>query len=392
MTRDHALIDELLAARALDGLDAGDAALLERELAAHGDCEECRRLEIEHAEVAGMLALALDPRPVREDMADRILARRAGPPPHRSNASRPGGTPGSVGGRPPSASRRRSRSSSRSCWRPATAEVPASPDPRSWRSRARPRASWPCPTRPESPAPSCGRPACPIPGPGKVYELWMIEDGEPVRGACLAPERGAVAAFLDADPSSADLHGRHRGIPGVPRRSDDRPGLHRGARTPSRSPRGGGSSPVSRFPSPPRAPRGGPSAGCRRDRRSPPPPPGRSGPSPGTNPTTRPRARPPRWRPARERSRSPNPGSSRSRGRRGRGSPRILPCSYWSGRMPIPTRFCRWIRSKDSARTNRTPRRAGPFAAQSRDDPLPYSLPARTPSGVPSSAYRTAAS
>jgi hypothetical protein len=45
----------------------------------------------------------------------------------------------------------------------------------------------------------------PDPGPGKVYELWMIEDGEPVRGACLAPEGGAVAAFLDADPSSADL-------------------------------------------------------------------------------------------------------------------------------------------------------------------------------------------
>ena len=45
----------------------------------------------------------------------------------------------------------------------------------------------------------------PDPGPGKVYELWMFEDGDPVRGACLAPERGAVAAFLDADLSSADL-------------------------------------------------------------------------------------------------------------------------------------------------------------------------------------------
>ena len=60
------------------------------------------------------------------------------------------------------------------------------------------------------------------------------------------------------------------------------------------------------------------------------------------------------------------------------------PVLNWSGRTPIPTRFCRWIRSNDSASTNRTPRRAGPFAAQSRDDPLPYSLPASTPSGVPS--------
>ncbi len=73
------MIDELLAIRALDGLDEGDAALLERELAAHGECDECRRLEAQHAEVAGMLALALDPRPVREDMADRILAEVAGP-------------------------------------------------------------------------------------------------------------------------------------------------------------------------------------------------------------------------------------------------------------------------------------------------------------------------
>ena len=79
MTLDHALIDELLAIRALDGLDEDDAAVLERELAGHGDCEECRRLEAEHAEVAGMLALSLDPRPVEEDMADRILAEvRAG--------------------------------------------------------------------------------------------------------------------------------------------------------------------------------------------------------------------------------------------------------------------------------------------------------------------------
>ena len=74
MTRDHALIEELLAIRALDGLDEDDAARLERELAVHGDCDECRRLQAEHAEVAGMLALALDPRPVDPRMADRILA------------------------------------------------------------------------------------------------------------------------------------------------------------------------------------------------------------------------------------------------------------------------------------------------------------------------------
>jgi hypothetical protein len=43
-------------------------------------------------------------------------------------------------------------------------------------------------------------------------------------------------------------------------------------------------------------------------------------------------------------------------------------------------------------RTDRTPSNNGPFAAQSRLDPLPYSLPAITASGTPSSRYRSAAS
>ena len=50
------------------------------------------------------------------------------------------------------------------------------------------------------------------------------------------------------------------------------------------------------------------------------------------------------------------------------------------------------MRSKDSAITARTPSRLVPLAAQSRDEPEPYSLPASTTSGVPSSAYAIAAS
>lgn len=45
----------------------------------------------------------------------------------------------------------------------------------------------------------------PDPGPGNVYEVWMIEGDQAVRGACLSPEDGAVATYLDADLSSADL-------------------------------------------------------------------------------------------------------------------------------------------------------------------------------------------
>jgi len=52
--------------------------------------------------------------------------------------------------------------------------------------------------------------------------------------------------------------------------------------------------------------------------------------------------------------------------------------------IPIITRFERWIRSNDSAIAARTPMRFGPFAAQSRELPEPYSLPAKTTSGVAS--------
>ena len=58
----------------------------------------------------------------------------------------------------------------------------------------------------------------------------------------------------------------------------------------------------------------------------------------------------------------------------------------------MPIRLDRWIRSKDAASTARTPSSAVPLAAQSRDDPEPYSWPAMTSSGTPSAAYRCAAS
>jgi hypothetical protein len=46
--RDHALIEELIAVRALGGLDGGDDDVLRREMAGHGpECAECRQLEVE---------------------------------------------------------------------------------------------------------------------------------------------------------------------------------------------------------------------------------------------------------------------------------------------------------------------------------------------------------
>ena len=53
----------------------------------------------------------------------------------------------------------------------------------------------------------------------------------------------------------------------------------------------------------------------------------------------------------------------------------------------MPMRLDRWIRSNDSTRTARTPSSSVPLAAQSRDEPDPYSLPPSTTSGVPSAMY-----
>jgi len=206
--RDHALIDELLAIRALDGLDEGDAALLERELAGHGDCEECRRLEVQHAEVAGMLALALDPRPVRDDMADRIL----------EEAQVPGATaaaaPDELGAR---------RSARLGAWQAAFGVAAAVALVLAFVLATRPDSGPSVPGRVTVPfegagpgqvalAYTPGEPGAlvwatglPDPGAGNVYELWVFEDGDPIRAACLAPRGGAVAASIDADLTSAEL-------------------------------------------------------------------------------------------------------------------------------------------------------------------------------------------
>jgi hypothetical protein len=203
MTRDHDLIDELLAIRALHGLDVDDVDRLERELAAHGDCEECRRLEIQHAEVAGMLTLALDPRPVREDMADRIVSEPQG----AIVAATPDGI----------AARRDARVGR---WQAAFGVAAAVALVLAFVLGTRP-GGVDVPDRivafegapgglamaytPGERGVLVWAAGLPDPGAGRVYELWTIEDGQPVRGACFAPTDGAVATYVDVDPSSAEL-------------------------------------------------------------------------------------------------------------------------------------------------------------------------------------------
>jgi anti-sigma-K factor RskA len=205
MTREHALIDELMAIRALDGLDDDDATRLEREVAAHGDCDECRRLQAEHSEVAGMLALALDPRPVDEDMVDRILAETRRP-------SAAAAAVDEVSAR---------RDARLRLWQAAFGVAAAVALVLAVVLAARPDGGFDVPGERIVPFEGArgelalaytpgergvlvwgtGLPAL---GKRHVYELWMIDDGDAVRGACLAPTEGAVAAYVDVDLSSAE--------------------------------------------------------------------------------------------------------------------------------------------------------------------------------------------
>jgi anti-sigma-K factor RskA len=73
--RSHDEIEVLVAADALGGLEPEGRAELDRLQAEHGpDCAECRRLENEYREVAGLLATSLDPVAVSPAAEERLMA------------------------------------------------------------------------------------------------------------------------------------------------------------------------------------------------------------------------------------------------------------------------------------------------------------------------------
>jgi Anti-sigma-K factor rskA len=204
MIRDHSLIDELLSVRALDGLNGEDEVRLERELASHRPCEECDRLQAEHAEVAGRLAFALDPLPVPAGIVDRILAE-----PQRATATLHDEVARD------DVSRRRDARLRR--WQAATGVAaaiaillalvlvtrgPVVPDrfvPFRGGSGELAMAYTP-----GQPGVFVWGNGLPDPGPGKVYELWMFRNGTPIRGACLSPDGGSLSDFVDADLGSSE--------------------------------------------------------------------------------------------------------------------------------------------------------------------------------------------
>jgi anti-sigma-K factor RskA len=208
--RDHSTIEELLAVRALGGLDGKDEEVLNRELTSHGNCDRCRWLEAEFTQVVGRLGLSLDPVPVDPGMADRIIA-----------------STGATQRTPEAAatvelSERRGRRGRR--WAVAVAiaavfalvvggvavfargSIPAVP----LASGQQVVLFSPTTAGTLAMAYTPGQPGVLLwgsgmkdPGTDKVYEVWMIANGTPVSGGCVRPTDGDVVSFSNTNLGDA---------------------------------------------------------------------------------------------------------------------------------------------------------------------------------------------
>ena len=205
MTRDHATIAELLAVQALGGLDGHDVELLTTERATHGDCDECRRLEAEFAETAGRLAFSLDPEPVDAAIADRILAAEPAATgtvePIRSKRAPGRGWIAAVA----VAASLAVVVVAATMLRPGTTEITAaSPSQQIVRFDAGGEASLVMAYTPGRPGAVFWGSDMPDPGEEQVYEIWMIQDGEPIGGGCVRPTDGTIALSVDADIGTSE--------------------------------------------------------------------------------------------------------------------------------------------------------------------------------------------
>jgi anti-sigma-K factor RskA len=210
MRVDHEHIEELIAAQALGGLEPAEADSLARERAEHGaDCPECRRLESDYGEVAGRLAFALDPVPLPEGAEDRLMAAALGPATERAE-ERPsrgrgliaavaavlllavGGLGGYLLASGPDAEA-------------DLAAFLAQPDTRVVHFTGTEAGSLAVayqPGRARSFLVGSGLPDAPG---GRTYQLWLIEEGQPVSGGTFEPEDGSLIALLPANPSGSEL-------------------------------------------------------------------------------------------------------------------------------------------------------------------------------------------
>jgi anti-sigma-K factor RskA len=206
--RDHQGIEELLSASVLGALDPEEQAALEQEMSSHGPrCPECMELRRDYGEVAGRLAFALEPVAVRPGLEDEIvrLAR------------------GTATAEVVQIPARRDRSR---VWRGLVAVAAAFVlFAGGWLARdlsGGNNATVALPSKVVSFQGTGGNLSVAYdPGTrgvyllgsdlaalpsGKVYEVWKIEGGTPVRGACFRPTaNGSFFRFLDTDISTTQV-------------------------------------------------------------------------------------------------------------------------------------------------------------------------------------------
>lgn len=215
MTRDHTTIEALLAIQALDGLDGDDVQLLANEQAAHGACAECRRLEAGFSEVASSLAFTLDPVDVDPAMADRILASTVDEVARVDVAT---GVAVDPTRHPERRTTRRWQGIvaiaaalaaivvAASLLRPGTTSFSAaSPSQQIVRFDGAGDADLVMAYTPGTPGAVFWGSNIPDVGAEQAYEIWMIQDGEPISGGCVQPQDGTIALSVDADIGTAEF-------------------------------------------------------------------------------------------------------------------------------------------------------------------------------------------
>ena len=207
-TRDHTSIEELLAIRALDGLDGEDEVALETALAAHGDCDTCRELEAGYTDTAAFLAASLDPVPIIGGPMENLLAAaRVARPPARD--ARPSDE----------LAARRSRRAL-PVWLAAAAafvllavvvvpRLAGSTDVTTEWAQTVVRfdgaeGELAMAYVPGEPGVAFWGENLPDPGPDQTYEIWMIDDETPIKGGCVTPVDGRIAVFVDANVGTTD--------------------------------------------------------------------------------------------------------------------------------------------------------------------------------------------
>ncbi|MEX1046810.1 MAG: anti-sigma factor [Actinomycetota bacterium] len=206
--KDHSKIEELTAAAALGGLDEGDLVLLERERSAHGDCEECRRIEAEFGEVAGRLAFGLSPSPVSDTLERRIVAGIRAP-----KSRKPGKVTRVLGGLAAAALLLVAGGVAGYLAQPsepteqiALTSFLAAPGTKISQFEATDGGSLAVAFSPGKSEAFVFGSGLESPPQGKVYELWMIEGDEaPVPGPTFVPEEGSAIERVPLDPSVSDV-------------------------------------------------------------------------------------------------------------------------------------------------------------------------------------------